>query len=221
MNRAKMRAAMLAAIALGLAGCSSQGGGLGALGAPGQIARSVMPAKAPVQVIPFDLTAPMISETNGNVLMAQFESRSLVTPMVLSGRNGEADTYSAAGIIALTLRDGIVLATRGFGDDMMSARIPTRAQVVAASAGHRRSYEFFDGLMQLSEVDAPCVLERGGTAQVVTGGKTVQTRIIAETCNSPFGRIDNSYWVTAGGKIVKSRQWISPGMGYVDLLQPG
>jgi hypothetical protein len=41
------------------------------------------------------------------------------------------------------------------------------------------------------------------------------TSHVQETCRSDAGLITNDFWISAGNRVAKSRQWVSQGVGYV------
>lgn len=221
-----MKAALFLGAALGLLGaCSSDSPGLtGAQGfgqaLQGMVAR-VGSGSAGTEAIAFDLTPQMIAETGGNVIMVRITSKGITAPMVLSGRNADVMTFSGGGVVSISMRDGVILATRGLGDDLMTARVPTLRQLTSGARSYQRSYELFNGVVQPQEEVASCNVAPAGPAQISVSGKSIASRIVDETCIISAGRIDNRYWLNAAGRVVRSQQWISPTVGFVEVLAPG
>lgn len=203
-----------------LTGCSSEnpGGANGLLGGVlGQIG-----AGGPTQAPPvFELTPDLVAQTGGAVIMVDVPALGLVTPMTLAARNGPVSTYSAEGVLTLSLRDGVIVATRGFGDDLMAARPASLRQLSGAEGPYGRSYTQFDGLNRTVETTATCEAGTAGSETLLHAGRKVQTRLVAETCIIPLGRVDNRYWLGASGRILRSKQWISPDIGFIEILSPG
>lgn len=218
------RLGFVAAMAL-LGGCSSDAPGLSGAAGVGQAlkgaAARIGSSAAPADSMAFELTPDMIAQTGGNVIMVRVASKGITAPMVLAGRNADVLTFSGGGVVSLSMRDGVILATRGFGDDLMSARTPTLRQLTSGARSYQRSYELLDGLNRLQEYTAGCNVEPSGTEPVSLLGRIITTRVIAETCVIDAGRIDNRYWISPAGKVVQARQWISPSIGFIEILLPG
>lgn len=220
MNRAK-RTGLWLALILSVAACSSDR--TAGLGVAGQVAGAFVPKRgaAPPPPIPFDLTKDLIDATGGDVIMARVAARGLTVPMTLAGRNGDVSTFTAAGIVTLSMRSGVILATRGFGDDLMSAEVPAGAQLTRTGQSYQRVYHLFDGQNQILTLAAQCSTGVAGAERIRSGGRILATRIIAETCQSEARPIENRFWLAPSGRIVRARQWVSPDIGYVETLLPG
>jgi hypothetical protein len=215
------------AIAGLLGACSSESPGVTDTGVAGQVVGGLagfagLGRQAPAaETMAFDLTPQMLAETGGRVIMVRLANKGITAPMVLTGRNGGVSTFGGGGVVSLSLRDGVVLASRGFGDDLMTARVPTLHQLTTGPRSYRRSYELFDGFTRPQERQAQCNVVSAGQERLVIAGKSINARLVEETCLIDIGRIDNRYWVNGSGQIVRSRQWISPDLGYVEVLSPG
>lgn len=128
--------------------------------------------------------------------------------------DGNVRLWAAADGAQVALRDGVLISTRGFGMDLMSADVPS---VAGLSGDHSRTHHYLDG------TDTP--IRRGYTCTVATaagGEKVANTTHLQETCRSDAGLITNDFWISGGNRIVKSRQWVSQGVGYAifDTVTP-
>ena len=101
------------------------------------------------------------------------------------------------------LRNGILIGTRGFGRDLMSADAPSPASLRAGGA-HQRSYYDLDGTDTTIRHVFKCTVERD----------TAGSNGVAEACTADIGTIRNEYWFDSAGSVSKSRQWVSQGVGY-------
>jgi hypothetical protein len=50
----------------------------------------------------------------------------------------------------------------------------------------------------------------------VLGDRNVSTNRITETCVNDERQIENIYWRNGNGVMVKSRQWVSSNVGYME-----
>lgn len=130
-------------------------------------------------------------------------SRGVKFPMSqLSVRDGVA-IYASKDGSQVFLRNGVLVGTRGFGLDLMSADAPSAA-TLRAGAAHQRSYYDLDGTDTTIRHVFTCKVERDAAAENAT----------AEACAADIGTIRNLYWFDSAGSVIKSRQWVSQGVGY-------
>ncbi|WP_458792204.1 YjbF family lipoprotein [Yoonia sp. MH D7] len=145
------------------------------------------------------------------------EQASLVT----AGVNGTKVTWIGTDQISITLENGLLVATRGFAEDMMAADISQVMNALIDGGGTAvRRVEHLDGLDQISTQLLQCSIASVGIETVETLGKTSQVDRFDETCVSESVRFTNVYWINDAGVIVKSRQLVSRGVGYLELICP-
>ena len=141
------------------------------------------------------------SKTDAPILMVELPSRKAVATLSIAGQNNGAITWFDATGRSVTTRDGIVIATRGLGWDVMAADVSgTRRALRGGASSYTQSQRFLDGEDQLNVHQMICSATRAGGT-------------LKETCKTPFGQIENSF-VHSGGAVVKARQWLGTGIGY-------
>jgi len=123
-------------------------------------------------------------------------------------RNGDVTVWQTLDGITLGLRRGLLTGTRGLGDDLMSSDVSNSLGMVHGSAGdgyypHIRSY--LDGEDRTVFRSFQCRREEPHEA-----------RRIVETCVSPRRDFTNIYWLDGNGTVFKTRQWVSPAIGYME-----
>jgi hypothetical protein len=139
--------------------------------------------------------------------------------MRVSARNGPVTTWSTVDARALSLEDGILVATRGLGHDLMSAE-PGRARARLARGGADwapRFYSWLDGEDQPIFATLLCHIEARRPGRLEILGRARQVTRVTERCTNPDHRVTNTYWLGADGVIWKSHQWASPDLGYVEI----
>lgn len=126
-------------------------------------------------------------------------------------------TWTAQGQANFSLRDGVLIQTRGIGSDLMSAQVPTLGQL-AGGESYPRIYYFLgpDDAGTRRSYDCTAAIVGRETIEVV--GKSHNTTHVTETCTRPNGKVTNEYWIE-GAKIRKSRQWASNAVGYLEFEQ--
>lgn len=186
-------AAGLAVLLLG--GCERV---TGALDLTGQVA-----AQAPQPVGPERL----------RVTLPQRGASATLAPVA---RNGDVTVWQTRDGITLSFRDGLLIGTRGLGDDLMSADVEgTRAMLRAPATDlyHLHVRTYLGGEDQTLYRRYHC--RETGRADS-DPGMAGETRRIEMTCAGPDGALTNIYWIDPSGGIVRSRQWISPAVGYME-----
>ncbi len=176
-------------------------------GAPG--AETAGPPADPVKVA--------LAATDGKVMLVVVESTSSLAVMGLAQVNGEYETWETSTREALTFKRGVLVASRGLGDDLMAARADAVIALITArrEGRARRDYQFLTGKGETNNLTVECQVLLGGSERVEIGEIDVQTRSIAEICTNGPLEIKNLYWVDGQGRVIKSRQWVSAGIGYL------
>lgn len=128
------------------------------------------------------------------------------------GRNGAGRTYATPDMQSITLLNGIVVATRGMGDDVISADVHSVASAISSradSAEVPRTVRFLDGLGTERPLPLTCSISRSKAATTRSGS------LMVERCTGQGFDLSNRYQVGSDGVVTSSRQWISPQIGYL------
>lgn len=130
-------------------------------------------------------------------------------------------TWVSPDNLSLGMTDGVVIATRGFGDDQMAA--DARQTFAALKTGQNRITEHFvtrlDGDNQARTLAFRCEVSRQRQDAVrLSETYTADTDLFFETCRNGDTEFVNFFWVERGSRqIVQSRQWISDETGALAL----
>jgi len=123
-------------------------------------------------------------------------------------RDGFATWISLDGA-SVTLKQGLLQGTRGFGGDMMSS--DTRQSAAMIHAGRTgevaRFHSFITGENKVETRSYFCDISSRGARDIQIGTQQVTTSLIEEKCLNPEQRFTNLYWLDRSGTIVQSRQW--------------
>jgi hypothetical protein len=150
------------------------------------------------------LTPAILARINVPVILAQVPSRNAVALLTKVGTNQGVDTFLSADGISISLRNGLIVATRGLGFDLM--RADTEQPLAAITAPPQtilRAYDHLDGENHLISVIYECAYVKTSLRQT------------KETCSSPQQRFENVYQRNQAGKIMNSRQWVSHQIGWI------
>lgn len=134
------------------------------------------------------------------------------------GENGDVVTWASTQYQSIAVRQGMILATRGFGDDLMSSAGPSVAQIAAGQGDTQRQYFFLDGADQGVQQIFTCNLASAGPQSIVILSRPYATRKIVETCSGSTGQFQNEFWFDNGTNLRQSRQMFAPGLEKV-LMQ--
>lgn len=137
--------------------------------------------------------------------------------MVPYGENGPIRTWASKSYETISLKDGIVVATRGFGADLMSATAPTLGQAKSASGFFHRVYYYLDGADQPQQSDFDCNFASSGTETITVLGAAYATHRVTESCSNPQTRFENLYWFDGSGSLRQSLQYVSAQAALVQL----
>ncbi|WP_284323732.1 YjbF family lipoprotein [Cypionkella aquatica] len=129
--------------------------------------------------------------------------RGIKFPMSLISQRDGVNVYGSKDGSQVFLRNGMLIGTRGFGRDLMSAATPTPASLRAGIA-QPRSYYDLDGADTSLRHQFSCKIERD----------PADPNHVSELCVADIGTIRNEFWFDSAGSISKSRQWMSQGVGY-------
>ena len=216
--------AALFSIVMLAAGCSSEPGeriGLTLLTSlvNREPAAVSLPADQVAEVVPTVLAA-----TDEPLLLARFRKTGNNVFLRRIASNGPHDTWADAGTTerrTITTRDGMLTATRGLSQDLMSSDIEeTRTLVEARVEGPAtRVQRYLDGENQIMEVALRCYVKRGDSVRVRIGEIDRPAVKMVETCQDDMRnwKPTNSYSVDASGRILKSVQWMNDVFGPVTL----
>lgn len=163
------------------------------------------------------LTRAAVDQFPQPLILARIESRGVTGALAPSQRNGADVTWASSDLVGVILRDGVMRGTRGLGEDLMSADIPSAASLRQDGAVTRRSYFHLDGNEQTQRLNYTCNVYSRGEARLVILERSYNSMHYAESCQGDGPAFINEYWFLNSGKIVQSRQWVSRTVGFLKL----
>lgn len=125
---------------------------------------------------------------------------------------GGVQTWASATIETVSLREGVLVQSRGFGPDLMAAQAPSLGQIASASGRFHRIHEYLDGGDRPVQMDFDCSFAPGGAEEVVILDRRYAANRVDETCSSGAVSFTNRYWFQSGGKLRQSAQILAPGL---------
>lgn len=213
----------LAALA---AGCSSETGGTG-VGGTGAMrgaqdvlaqtvgARRPAPMAPGAQPVVPGLTRAALDQIGAPADLVTIERRAASALVFRAGENRGVETWVSGDDKSVSWREGVIVATRGLGRDLIAAEVPSAARI-AAGGRWARLHVQLDDLDQTVTTRFDCTATRAGTARIVILERTYDAQLVQESCTAPDGRgFVNDYWFAPRGILRQSRQWIDQDIGHV------
>lgn len=212
-----------------LAGCGTTSGddvsiyGQIAQAAAPQIARvtgrgaTKAPAAAPLSAE--QMAARALASNPAPLIYVGLESAGTAQVMAMTGSNGAMRTYMTTNEQALIIRDGMLVGTKGLGNDLAVAEADGPSALIRGRrAGEAsRTMRLLDGEGVERPLPMRCTVSAGGNKSFGFAGTSWSATQMAETCVAGPLKVENSYLVTSGGQIPVSRQWVTPQLGYVSI----
>ncbi len=161
------------------------------------------------------LTRDLIEAQEVELLRMSIISRDVTGLVIFGGVNGSKVTWLSGEGGGFVFDDGLLVGTRGLGDDLMGADVVGAKASLRGGGNHIRTLDFLNGLSQIERRTYQCSSVQTGRENITIVERTYATTIIEETCRGDNDSFKNTYWRGENGVIWQSRQWISSGIGYL------
>lgn len=130
-------------------------------------------------------------------------------------RNGDNVSWVSPTNEMITLKGGVVVSTRGAGHDLISSDV---SDVLSALLQHRLNSErihwYLDGQNHIEMKSFFCEYEWSQDSTSAYFSELPATRVV-ENCFGTEQDFTNQYWISSSGEVVRSSQWVSPGIGHI------
>ncbi len=215
-------AAGLVALAL-LAACGNDKGDPSPMGTiVGGVAKATLAKvrgkRGPAPAAAAPTTRADIEKYGIPILRAVIKSRGADALVTISDEKGDIVTWATTDGTTFTLRNGVLSQTRGLGPDLMSAAVPSVAELYKDGSTHSRSYFFLGEDDRSTRRDYDCTVSVVGNETIGIYSRSHPVLHVKEECVRAEGKITNDFWLESS-TIRKSRQWTSPGTGYIEFEQ--
>ena len=200
---------------LALAACSTRDDTPASVSVADLLRERVQAAGAPEEPAFAMPSRAELEQSGGSILyvaLPESGAQALLSPVA---QNAGSITWLTSDEITLTTRNGLVVATRGLGDDLMSADISDVLPALADGGRATRIHYRLDGDNRTVEMRFACEVRGGGDEMLEIVGRRVATIHLVETCQGAGESFVNHYWLSLQGQLMQSRQWLTPGIGTV------
>jgi hypothetical protein len=151
------------------------------------------------------------------VLRAAIANRGFDSFLTVLDSRDDVVTWKTRDGTTFSLRDGVLIQTRGLGPDLMSSNVPTVEQLLQNGGTHQRQYFFLGANDQPTRRTYDCTVTIVGTEEIVIFERAHQVTHATEDCvRQQSGKITNDFWIE-GQTVRKSRQWASALTGFIEF----
>ena len=164
------------------------------------------------------LTRERIDGSATDLLLFAPVSEDVASVFAAASLNRGMQTWVSDEDKSLSLRNGVIIATRGLGNDVMATDISQVYPALVRGSGRAvRTNDYLDGEDRIVRQQYTCEIATLRRELIAIFQRKHETRVIRETCTGEDVSFRNLYWIDAAGLIWQSRQWISPRVGAVDI----
>lgn len=213
----EVRLAAVAFFALVLSGCGNDQNRIDFVDMSRKIASQVSSPTGAVAQQAVAAPADVLAQVSGPVIIGAARDGAEIFYLIGVRDNGPYRTYATGTRQTMTFRQGVVTATRGTGDDLMSSDVQqTLALLQSGSDGKaRRLMQFLDGEDRTIDLVLDCTITAGLSAPSGTDLAALPGRKMTEDCISDSVSFRNSYHLDEVGRVTASVQWLSVRTGPV------
>ncbi len=163
-----------------------------------------------------DFSAQAIAADTSQFAIFTINALAVQAPGRIIQNNGADQTWTSQSGFTATYSDGMLVATRGFGDDLMASdTVQSRLALVQGGGTAQRSHDFLDDFDQMTTVRFDCEIVAQGREVIDLGLRQPNLAKYEETCTSPKLVFANIYWLDDTGEILQSRQFVSQTVAYL------
>ena len=132
--------------------------------------------------------------------------------LVSLGNNEERLTWVSSDGISLSYDDGVLIATRGYSQDLLSLRYKKPKKIFSSSyLEYDKTHRYLNGENRYNEIHFKCTGKKMAPRSIEIVEYTLLVDKYVETCVNKQYKYINEYDLLSGTTVVmKSKQWISP-----------
>ena len=161
------------------------------------------------------LSGAAIDRSPQPLILAELPSQNVVATLIPRDTLDGVATWRTGRGQTLSFRDGVLVATRSLGNDLMSADVAgTQAALRGGpQKGYSRLMTYLDGQGQTLFRAMLCSMDIGQPATVNSFDVAFSTTLKVERCYTTSNSVENRYWLNANGTMRRAEQWVGPSTG--------
>lgn len=154
-----------------------------------------------------NLTRQQISKFKAPVIRVNIPALSFNRLAVRQNTNNGYYHYHTRFDESFTLYKGELTSTRGLPFDLMSATI----------GGSTRTYRYLNPENHIAQLNVNCSVTEKNNVTINIVERSYETIHIEKTCKMGLLVFKNHIWKIQNSRVIKSKEWISPELGYVTI----
>ena len=145
------------------------------------------------------------------ILISSLDEKNQAT-LVALGNNKEKLTWVSSDGISLTFDQGVLIATRGYSQDLLSLKYIKPVSLFGSNnITYKRVHRYLTSDNKHNDVDFQCSGKRGQSKPILFLEYKITVDKFIENCVSNQHSYKNEYDLLSGTSVViQSKQWISP-----------
>jgi len=165
----------------------------------------------------FPNTKKWLKKFNQPIILTSSVDKKNQSTLVSLGNNQERLTWVSADGISLTYDNGVLIATRGFAQDLLSLKYEKPNKLFASRyRNYNKTHRYLSGENRYDDVKFKCTGKKMAPQSIEIVEYTLLVDRYIETCINKRHKYKNEYDLLSGSSVVvKSKQWISPANSYI------
>ncbi len=164
----------------------------------------------------FPNTKKWLEKFNQPIILTSSTDRKNQATLVSLGNNAERLTWVSSDGISLSFDNGVLIATRGYSQDLLSLKYKDPKKMFKSSyLKYKKTHKYLNGENRYNDIQFKCVGKKMAPQSIEIVEITLLIDRFIETCVNAQHQYKNEYDLLSGTTIVvKSKQWISPVNNY-------
>ncbi len=170
--------------------------------------------KTPVQVNSLSKeikNTKWLSKFNQPIILISTEDKKVQATLVALGNNSEKLTWVSADGISLTFDNGILIATRGYKQDLFASKHSNLETRFDNIKNYKKIHRYLNSENDYDDIEFICSISKKTNFKLSILEFNLLTDHFTESCKSSNYSHTNEYYLLPNTKIVlQSKQWIGP-----------
>jgi len=164
----------------------------------------------------FPNTKKWLEKFNQPIILTSSIDRKHQATLVSLGNNEDRLTWVSADGISLSYDNGVLIATRGYSQDLLSLNYENPNKLFKSNyLQYNKTHRYLNGENRYRDIEFKCTGKKMRPQSIEIVEYTFLVDKYVETCVSKQHKYKNEYDLLSGTAIVvKSKQWISPVNSY-------
>lgn len=143
-----------------------------------------------------------------------FNTRIAAVPVAV---NAGKVTRMAESISVTTQGGGFLIAARGLPEDLLSTEVSGFGAALSSSGSYSRIMEWPAERDGTRQSEFTCTISNDGNERISVAGRSSNATLYSDRCVGQYVQFINKYWIDSGNRLLKSNQWVSQSVGYLQI----